>query len=141
MNPLIVEYLIPIIGGGGLGAAITYILTLKSKTKIVKAEAEMAQVKAAHEKLDYSQDSYNFLQEKCDKYLRDYYQLEQTLRDKVKVLREEIDRLMAENSITISDKCNEIASLKSQLTYLKGIRCYNHTCPNRVKNNPDKIEQ
>ena len=38
----------------------------------------------------------------------------------------------------IDDKCQELAVLKSQVQYLKGLRCYNTTCPNRIKNNSEK---
>lgn len=51
-----------------------------------------------------------------------------------------IDTVSFEKSKAIADKCTEIASLKSKVTYLKGIRCYNFTCANRIKENPDKAE-
>ena len=56
-------------------------------------------------------------------------------------LREQMDKLMLEKSQAISAKCNEVASLKSKVTYLKGIRCYNFTCKNRIMVNPDKTEE
>lgn len=37
-----------------------------------------------------------------------------------------------------NDKCAQLAEMKAQLRYLKGLRCYNTECPYRVKNNPDK---
>lgn len=51
-----------------------------------------------------------------------------------------MDNIMFTNSQAISNKCNEIASLKSQVTYLKGLRCYNSVCSQRIKINPDKSE-
>jgi hypothetical protein len=52
-----------------------------------------------------------------------------------------MDALMSEKSQAIAAKCTEIATLKSQIAYLKGIRCYRFDCPNRIKTNPDKSEE
>jgi hypothetical protein len=52
-----------------------------------------------------------------------------------------MDKIMLEKSQAISAKCNEIATLKSKVTYLKGIRCYNFTCKHRTITNPDKTEE
>lgn len=134
------EWLLPLISGGGIGGLLTYLFTFKSKTKIANSEAESAQVKTEHEKLDLTQDKFDYIQQKCDKYIKDYHNLEQTFRDRIAELRENIDTIMRDNSQVISEKCNEIASLKSQVTYLKGIRCYRFTCNERVKINPDKSE-
>lgn len=137
MTPLL-EYALAIIGSGGLGAAITYIFTFKSKKKQIEAEAEHQVVTTEHEKLDLNQDRYDYLQTTCDKYIKDYYSLEQEFRQKLAGLVDQIDQLKLANAQTISDKCNEIAQLKSKITYLKGIRCYNFTCDRRIKENPDK---
>lgn len=137
MTPLL-EWALAIIGSGGLGATITYIFTFKSKKKQIEAEAEHQVVTTAHEKLDLNQDRYDYLQTTCDKYIKDYYSLEQEFRQKLAGLVDQIDQLKLANAQTISDKCNEIAQLKSKITYLKGIRCYNFTCDRRIKENPDK---
>lgn len=139
MDPIL-QWILTTIGGGSLGAAITYIFTFKSRQKIAKAEAETAQVKADHERLDLKQDQYDYLQNMCDKYMRDYHELEAQFRKRGQELSESISKLTQENAKIISDKCTEIAALKSQVTYLKGIRCYNFTCTHRVKTNPDKSE-
>lgn len=33
----------------------------------------------------------------------------------------------------VQGKCNEVAELKVEITYLKGLRCYNTTCTNRLR--------
>lgn len=137
MNPIL-EWVLTVIGGGGIGAIITYIATFKSRKMISESEAKLAETSAEQAKLDLNQDKYDYLQSTCDKYIKDYHELETDFRKQMRDLRESIDTIMHENTKAISDKCNEIARLKSQVTYLKGIRCYNFTCTHRIKNDPDK---
>ena len=131
------DWALAIISSGSLGAAITYILTFKSKRIQAMAEAESTEVEVEHKKQDLKQDQYDFLQKTCDKYIKDYHTLENDFRKQLQTLRDEIDKVSLEKSKAISDKCNEIAELKSKVTYLKGIRCYNFTCQHRIKNNPE----
>lgn len=131
------DWALAIISSGSLGAAITYILTFKSKRIQAMAEAESTEVEVEHKKQDLKQDQYDFLQKTCDKYIKDYHTLENDFRKQLQTLRDEIDKISLEKSKAISDKCNEIAELKSKVTFLKGIRCYNFTCQNRIKNNTE----
>ena len=127
-----------IISSGGIGAAITYIVTFKAKRHQAEAEAESTEVEVEHKKQDLKQDQYDFLQKTCDKYIRDYHTLENDFRKQLQTLRDEIDKISLEKSKAISDKCTEIAELKSKVTYLKGIRCYNFTCQHRIKTNQER---
>ena len=136
MEQVLLEWILPIIGSGGLGAAITYIFTFNSKKK--QAEAEQSLVEVQHKKEDLKQDQYDFLQKTCDKYIKDYHELESDFRKQLQGLRGEIDKVSFEKSKAIADKCTEIAELKSKVTYLKGIRCYNFICQHRIKQNPEE---
>ena len=80
---MLLEWLLAVIGSGGLGAAVTYILTFKSKAAIINADAKIAQTKAEHEKLDLKQDRYDYLQETLDKYMKDYYALDEKFRNEL----------------------------------------------------------
>ena len=131
----IFDWALAIISSGSLGAAITYVLTFKSKRMQAMAEAESTELEVEHKKQDLKQDQYDFLQKTCDKYIKDYHTLENDFRKQLQTLRDEIDKISLEKSKAISDKCNEIAELKSKVTFLQGIRCYNFTCQNRIKNN------
>lgn len=133
----LLDWALAIISSGSLGAAITYILTFKSKRLQAMAEAESTEVEVEHKKQDLKQDQYDFLQKTCDKYIKDYHTLENDFRKQLQTLRDEIDKISLEKSKAISDKCNEIAELKSKVTFLQGIRCYNFTCQNRIKNNTE----
>lgn len=141
MEQSILEWALAVIGSGGIGAVVTYICTFKSKKKQVEAEAESSMVDVEQRKTDLKQDQYDYLQKTCDKYIKDYHELEGGFRKQIQELREQMDKLMLEKSQAISAKCNEVASLKSKVTYLKGIRCYNFTCKNRIMINPDKTEE
>lgn len=131
------DWALAVISSGSLGAAITYILTFKSKRLQAMAEAESTEVEVEHKRQDLKQDQYDFLQKTCDKYIKDYHTLENDFRKQLQTLRDEIDKVSLEKSKAISDKCTEIAELKSKVTFLKGIRCYNFTCQHRIKNNPE----
>lgn len=133
------EMALAIISSGGLGAAITYIFTFKAKKLQAEAEAESTEIEVEHRKQDLKQDQYDFLQKTCDKYIKDYHTLENDFRKQLQVLRDEIDKVSLEKSKAISDKCTEIAELKSKVTYLKGIRCYNFTCQHRIKTNLENV--
>ena len=133
------EIALAVISSGGLGAAITYILTFKGKKLQAEAEAESTEIEVEHKKQDLKQDQYDFLQKTCDKYIKDYHTLENDFRKQLQVLRDEIDKVSLEKSKAISDKCTEIAELKSKVTYLKGIRCYNFTCQHRIKTNQENV--
>lgn len=141
MEQSILEWALAVIGSGGIGAVVTYICTFKSKKKQVEAEAESSMVDVEQKKTDLKQDQYDYLQKTCDKYIKDYHELEGDFRKQIQELREQMDKLMLEKSQAISAKCIEVASLKSKVTYLKGIRCYNFTCKNRIMVNPDKTEE
>ena len=133
------DWALAIISSGSLGAAITYILTFKSKRIQAMAEAESTEVEVEHKKQDLKQDQYDFLQKTCDKYIKDYHTLENDFRKQLQTLRDEIDKISLEKSKAISDKCNEIAELKSKVTYLKGICCYNFTCQHIIKTNQENV--
>lgn len=141
MEQSILEWALAVIGSGGIGAVITYICTFKSKKKQVEAEAESSMVNVEQKKTDLKQDQYDYLQKTCDKYIKDYHELEGDFRKQISELREQMDKIMLEKSQAISAKCNEIATLKSKVTYLEGIRCYNFTCKHRIMTNPDKTEE
>lgn len=84
----ILEWLLTIAGSGGIGAVITYIFTFNSKQKQAKADADVAETKADHEKLDFAQDKYEYLSNTFDKYMKDYHELETDFRRQIKELRE-----------------------------------------------------
>lgn len=137
----ILEWALAIVGSGGIGATITYIFTFRSKQKQAKAAAVEAEVDAEQKVFDLRHDQYEYLQQTCDKYIKEYHELEGDFRKQIVELRERMDTLMSEKSQVITEKCTEIAGLKSKIAYLNGVRCYDFTCPKRVRKNPDKTNE
>lgn len=141
MTEQLIQWVLAIVGGGGIGSAITYLINVKSQRKLANAAADTAELDNQQKREDYHQNSYDYLQKTCDKYIQDYHDLEGDFRKQMAEIREQMDNILKEKSQAISNKCNEIAELKSKVTYLKGIRCYNFTCPSRIKDNPDKTAE
>lgn len=140
MNQSILEIVLAMLSSGGISALVTYICTFKSHQKQAEAEAESSTVDVEQKRTTLRQDQYEYLQKTCDKYIKDYHELEGDFRKEIQGLRSQMDAIMLEKSQAISNKCSEIAELKSKVAYLKGIRCYNFTCPTRIQNNPDKSQ-
>lgn len=138
MNQALFEWALAVLGSGGLGAIITYICTFKSRKKLATVEADSAEIDMEQKKTTLYQDQYQYLQELCDKYLKEYHELEATFKSQIVDIRTQIDTMMIEKSKIIQDKCVEIAELKSKVAYLNGIKCYDFTCPKRNLINPIK---
>lgn len=134
MWDILLEWALPVIASGGLGSAITYLCTFKSRKKLGELEV-------SKKSKEFHQSEVDYLQNTLDKYIRDYHEMEGNFRKSITDLRNQLDDLMVKNSTIIQEKCNEISALKSKVIYLKGIRCYNFTCPQRIKNNPDKTTE
>lgn len=110
---------------GGLN--IFQFLFFRSTKKKYEAEANKAQVEAAHGRVDLQQDQYDYVNAQLTKIQTEYY----ALADKYRAT-------MTEHLQEIDGKCNEIATLKSKLAYFKGLRCYQSSCANRIFDSPYK---
>lgn len=109
---------------GGLN--IFQLIGYKSTLKRLSAEARASDIDAQQKGLDMMQDQADFLLHKLSSLQSEYTALQKQVREEA-----------AAHTQTINDKCNEIASLKSQVFYYKGLRCYKMDCPIRVRHNPN----
>lgn len=130
---LIVE-LIGVIIGGGLGALIMQLYTARENKKKIVAEIEESQAETDRKKQDTKQDAFDTMYIELNKCMADYTALSEEYREHRERVRKYEDSMQEQ----IHEKCIELAQMKAKLTYLKGIRCYNIDCPNRIKVNPDK---
>lgn len=121
MLDTILSILVALLGG----VNIFQFLFLRSTKKKYEAEAEKVKTAADHDKLDLHQDQYDYVNAQLTKIQQEYYDLASRYRE-----------TMTAHLLEIDGKCNEIAELKSKLTYFKGLRCYRSDCPTRTQESP-----
>ena len=128
----IIEWALPVIGGGGIGSAITYLGTYKSKKRLEEELAKQAKIATENQHGVMERDRFESMYEQITKMAKDYGELSDQFRDYRKTARtieDEFDQKLRERT-------NELAYLKDEIDYLKRLRCYNLDCPNRIKNKP-----
>lgn len=123
-----------ILGSSGVGALISQLYHAKTDKKFKEAETAVEQKRAEGLANANEKDKFDAMYVQITKMMQDYNDLSddyrkyrQTALDKERVFQNKVN-----------DKCQELAMLKSQVQYLKGLRCYNTTCPHRIKTNPEK---
>ena len=130
----IIEILGILLGGGGIGSFITWVFHFKSEKRIKEAEARQSEQTAESMATANDRDKFESMYVQITKMMQDYNNLSDDYRNyrqgavvKERNFQKKVD-----------EKCQELAALKSQVQYLKGLRCYNTTCPHRIKTNPEK---
>ena len=128
----ILEWALPVIGGGGIGSAITFLGTYKSKKKIEKELAKQEEIDTINKHGVMERDRFEAMYDQITKMTLDYGELSDQFRDYRKTARsieDEFDQRLRERT-------RQLAELKDEVDYLKKLRCYNLDCPNRIKNKP-----
>ena len=129
----ILEWALPVIGGGGIGSAITFLGTYKSKKKIEKELAKQQEIGTLNKHGVMERDRFESMYEQITKMAKDYGELSDQFRDYRKTARsieDEFDQRLRERT-------KQLAELKDEVDYLKRLRCYNLDCPNRIKIKPE----
>lgn len=132
----ILEWGLAVIGGGGIGSAITYLGTYKSKKKIEKELAEQEEITTENKHGIMERDRFEAMYDQITKMTLDYSELSDQFRDYRKTARsieDEFDQRLRERT-------RQLAELKDEVDYLKRLRCYNLDCPNRIKIKPESEE-
>ena len=132
----ILEWALPVIGGGGIGSAITYLGTYKSKKKIERELAKQEEIDTLNKHGVMERDRFESMYDQITKMAKDYGDLSDQFRDYRKTARsieDEFDQRLRERT-------RQLAELKDEVDYLKRLRCYNLDCPNRIKNKPESEE-
>lgn len=123
--------------GGGIGAVLMQLYTAKvNKSKLV-AETEDTIAEVARKKQNNLQDAFDTMYQELNQCMKDYTTISEEYREH----REKMRRYEESVQEQIHSKCVELAELKSKITYLKGIRCYNTLCPHRISTNQDRQNQ
>ena len=132
----ILEWGLAVIGGGGIGSAITYLGTYKSKKRIENELAEQEEIATESKHGIMERDRFEAMYDQITKMTLDYSELSDQFRDYRKMARsieEEFDQKLRERT-------SQLANLKDEVDYLKRLRCYNLDCPNRIKTKPESKE-
>lgn len=130
----ILETLGIVLGSGGIGSLVTWAINFKANKKLKNEEVAQS-VKVTESMTNANnKDKFESMYVQITKMMQDY----NDLSDDYRTYRQ--GAIVKERNFQkkIDDKCQELAALRSQVQYLKGLRCYNTTCPNRIKTNPEK---
>lgn len=128
MNSLL-EWALTIVGSGGIGAAITFVSTYKSRKKIEKEKAEQEHITTENQHGIMERDRFEAMYKQITEMAEDYNELSDQFRDYRKTA------LNIENEFNnkLRQRSSELAALKDQVHYLKKLRCYDFDCPKRIK--------
>lgn len=126
--------LLSLLFGGGVGAGIMQLYTAKINKQKLAVEVQDALTEIERKKQDNMQDAFDTVYQELNKCLTDYTAISQEYREHREKMRKYEESVQEQ----IHAKCVELAELKSKITYLKGIRCYDTLCPHRISVNPDK---
>ena len=130
----IIEILGILLGGGGIGSFVTWVFHFKSEKRIKEAEAKQSEKTVESMATANDRDKFESMYVQITKMMQDY----NNLSDDYRSYRQGATVKERNFQKKVDEKCQELAALKSQVQYLKGLRCYNTTCPHRIKTNPEK---
>ena len=129
-----------IVAGGGIGAAITYLATFKSKRRMAQAEAEQKEEFAKQSKIEsedkmgiMERDRYEAMYSQINKMMQDYNDLSDEFREFRKHAAEQERKFIRK----AQDRYSQLAELKAEIKQLKKYSCYDMECPHRIKDNPE----
>ena len=130
----IIEILGILLGGGGIGSFVTWGFHFKSEKRIKEAEAKQSEKTVESMATANDRDKFESMYVQITKMMQDY----NNLSDDYRSYRQGATVKERNFQKKVDEKCQELAALKSQVQYLKGLRCYNTTCSHRMKTNPEK---
>ena len=130
----IIEILGILLGGGGIGSLVTWAFHFKSEKRIKEAEAKQSEKTVESMATANDRDKFESMYVQITKMMQDYNNLSDDYRSYRQVATVKERNFQKK----VDEKCQELAALKSQVQYLKGLRCYNTTCSHRMKTNPEK---
>ena len=128
------------VASGGIGAAITYLTTLKSNKRMAQAEAAKQEERAEQEKIEtenkigiMERDRYEAMYSQINKMMQDYNDLSDEFREFRKHAAEQERKFIRK----AQDRYSKLAELKAEIKQLKKYSCYDLECPHRIKDNPE----
>lgn len=138
----LIQWIGTIVASGGIGAALTYLATFKSRKRIAKAEAEQQEELAKQSQIQsqnklgiLERDRYEAMYSQINKMMQDYNDLSDEFREFRKTATEQEREFIKK----AQEKYSMLAELKAETKQLKKYSCYDMECPHRIKDNPITI--
>lgn len=122
------------LGSGGLGAAVTYFGTYKSRRRLEQEAAKQAEIVTQDNHGKMERDRFEAMYKQITEMAQDYNDLSDQFREYRKTAR----AIEIEFDEKLRKKSHDLAVLKDEVHYLKRLRCYDLECPNRIKDNPEE---
>lgn len=138
----LIQWIGTIVASGGIGAALTYLATFKSRKRIAKAEAEQQEELAKQSQIQsqnklgiLERDRYEAMYSQINKMMQDYNDLSDEFREFRKTATEQEREFIKK----AQEKYSMLAELKAETKQLKKYSCYDIECPHRIKDNPTSL--
>lgn len=138
----LLQWILGIVAGGGVGSVITYFATFKSNRRKAIAEAakeeeiaEQSRIESENKLGIMERDRYEAMYSQINKMMQDYNDLSDEFREFRKQAAEQERKFIRK----AQDKYSKLAELKAEIKQLKKYSCYDMECPNRIKDNPNNI--
>lgn len=135
----LLQWILSVIGGGGIGAALTYFATFRSNRRKAAAEAtvheenaEQAHIETENKIGVMERDRYEAMYSQINKMMQDYNDLSDEFREFRKDAAEQERKFIRK----AQDRYSQLAELKAEIKQLKRYSCYDKECPHRIKDNP-----
>lgn len=125
--------LISLVVGGGLGALILQIYTAKANKRKIEVEVQNALLETKQKEQAIQKDAFNSMYQELNTCIKDYSAIAEEYRE----YREGARKREADFQARIQTKCEELARIKARMNYLEGLKCYDTTCPKRIKISPN----
>lgn len=133
------QWILSVVAGGGIGAAITYFATFRSNKRKAAAEATVQEESAEQAHIEtenkigiMERDRYEAMYSQINKMMQDYNDLSDEFREFRKDAAEQERKFIRK----AQDRYSQLAELKAEIKQLKRYSCYDKECPNRIKDNP-----
>lgn len=140
LESTLLPWILSVVGGGGIGAAITYFATFRSNKRKAAAEAsqleegaEQARVETENKIGIMERDRYEAMYSQINKMMQDYNDLSDEFREFRKEASEQERRFIRK----AQDRYSQLVELKAEIKQLKKYSCYDKECPHRIKDNPE----
>jgi archaellum component FlaC len=136
----LLQWILGIVAGGGIGSVLTYLATFKSNRRKAIAEAakeeeiaEQSRIESENKLGIMERDRYEAMYSQINKMMQDYNDLSDEFREFRKTASEQERKFIRK----AQDRYSKLAELKAEIKQLKKYSCYDLECPNRIKDNPN----